>query len=63
VNIAGDYYYVEYTPGLGVNSLGLEDKLPGQDVPPPATEEEKNSVLDVFRAPPTTPSTPKEPTN
>jgi penicillin-binding protein 1A len=55
VNVGGDYYYVEYTPGLGVNSLGLEDKMPGQDVPPPATEEEKNSVLDVFRSPPSSP--------
>jgi penicillin-binding protein 1A len=65
VNIAGDYYYVEYTPGLGVNSLGLEDKLPGQDVPPPASEEERNSVLDVFRAPPATPPNPapKDPSN
>jgi penicillin-binding protein 1A len=55
-NIGGDYYYVEYTPGLGVNSLGLEDKMPGQDAPPPTSEEERNSILDVFKQAPANPA-------
>jgi penicillin-binding protein 1A len=44
VNVGGEWYYEEYMSGTGVSSLGLEDKLP---VAP--TEDEKNSILDLFK--------------
>ena len=44
VNIAGEWYYEEYTHGSGVASLGLDDKLP---VLP--NEEERKGILDMFR--------------
>jgi penicillin-binding protein 1A len=44
VNLGGEWYYEEFTHGAGVNSLGLEDKLP--EVP---NEEERNGILDLFR--------------
>jgi penicillin-binding protein 1A len=44
VNLAGEWYYEEYAHGSGVSSVGLEDK------PPPAsTEDERKSILDLFR--------------
>jgi len=50
VNVNGEWYYDEYARGSGVSSLGLEDK----GAPPPAgtpsnTEEERKSILDLFR--------------
>jgi penicillin-binding protein 1A len=44
VSLNGEWYYEEYTRGAGVKSLGLEDKLPTAP-----NEEEKNSILDLFR--------------
>jgi penicillin-binding protein 1A len=44
VNINGEWYYDEYTRGQGVNSLGLDDKLPSA---PDA--EERKSILDLFK--------------
>ncbi|HEX6363103.1 MAG TPA: penicillin-binding transpeptidase domain-containing protein, partial [Albitalea sp.] len=44
VNVNGEWYYDEYVHGGGIASVGLEDKLP---VMP--TEEERNSILDLFK--------------
>jgi penicillin-binding protein 1A len=44
VNVNGEWYYEEYTHGGGISSVGLEDKLP---VTP--TEEERKSILDLFK--------------
>jgi penicillin-binding protein 1A len=44
VNLNGEWYYEEYTRGAGVASLGLEDKLP--EAP---SEDEKKSILDLFK--------------
>jgi penicillin-binding protein 1A len=44
VNLGGEWYYEEYTHGSGVSSLGLEDKLPTAP-----SEEEKKSILDLFK--------------
>ena len=45
VNLGGEWYYEEYARGAGVSSLGLEDKA----APTPPSEEERNSILDLFR--------------
>jgi penicillin-binding protein 1A len=50
-NIGGEWYYSEFTPGLGVNALGIEDVEPPKEPPPGVTEEEKKSILDIFRTP------------
>jgi penicillin-binding protein 1A len=50
-NIGGEWYYSEFTPGLGVNALGVEDVEPPKEPPPGVTEEEKKSILDIFRTP------------
>ena len=44
LNIAGDWIFEEYAHGAGVGSVGLEE-------PPakPPTEDEKKSILDLFR--------------
>ncbi len=44
VNIAGEWFYDEYSHGGAVSSLGLEDKTP---VAP--SEEERRGILDLFR--------------
>ncbi|MEP7303493.1 MAG: penicillin-binding transpeptidase domain-containing protein, partial [Caldimonas sp.] len=44
VNVGGEWYYEEYARGAGVSSVGLDDKAP---VAP--SEEERNSILDLFR--------------
>jgi penicillin-binding protein 1A len=44
VNLGGEWYYEEFTHGSGVSSLGLEDKLPAAP-----SEEEKKSILDLFK--------------
>ena len=44
VSINGEWYYEEYARGGGVSSVGLEDKGPA-----PPSEEERNSILDLFR--------------
>ncbi|RYF76019.1 MAG: penicillin-binding protein 1A [Comamonadaceae bacterium] len=60
VNVGGEWYYEEYTPGRGVASLGVESSAPApssesgsgtQPVPGavPAPPEERNRILDLFR--------------
>jgi penicillin-binding protein 1A len=44
VNVGDEWFYEEYTHGAGVNSLGLEDKLPT-----PPNEDERKSILDLFK--------------
>jgi penicillin-binding protein 1A len=44
VSVNGEWYYEEYARGGGVSSVGLEDKGPA-----PPSEEERNSILDLFR--------------
>nr|MBA2722562.1 penicillin-binding protein [Methylibium sp.] len=45
LNVAGEWYYEEYGPDNGVTSLGLEDPI----APPAPTEEERRSILDLFK--------------
>ena len=45
VNVGGEWYYDEYARGAGVSSLGLDDKA----APTPPSDEERNSILDLFR--------------
>ena len=44
VSLGGEWYFEEYAQGSGVSSLGLEEKLPA-----PPSEEDRNSILDLFR--------------
>ncbi len=45
VNMNGEWYYEEYTRGTGaISSVGLDDKPPAAP-----NEEERNSILDLFR--------------
>lgn len=44
VNVGGAWLYDEYAQGGGVGSLGLEDT-----VPQAPTQEERNSILDLFK--------------
>ncbi|MGK2898816.1 MAG: penicillin-binding protein 1A [Burkholderiaceae bacterium] len=44
VNIGDEWFYDEYTKGAGVASVGLDDKLPAAP-----DEEERKSILDLFR--------------
>ena len=44
VSLNGEWYYEEYARGAGVSSLGLEDKSPAAP-----SEDERNSILDLFR--------------
>jgi penicillin-binding protein 1A len=44
VSLGGEWYFEEYAQGAGVSSLGLEEKLPA-----PPSEEDRNSILDLFR--------------
>ena len=45
INVAGEWYYDEYSPGQGITTLGTEDALP----PQAPTEDEKKGILDLFR--------------
>ena len=47
VNSGGEWFYEEFTRGTGVRSLGLEDRMPAAPATP--EEEEKSSILDLFR--------------
>ena len=42
--LGGEWFYEEYARGAGVSSVGLEEKAP---IAP--SEEERNSILDLFR--------------
>ncbi len=44
VTIGDEWYYEEYTKAAGVASVGLEDKMPAS-----ADEEERKSILDLFK--------------
>ncbi|MBE2243315.1 MAG: penicillin-binding protein 1A [Burkholderiaceae bacterium] len=44
VNRDGEWYFDEFSGDAGVSSLGLEDTVPAAP-----TEEERNSILDIFR--------------
>ena len=44
VNVGDEWFYEEYTRGAGVSSLGLEDKMPA-----PPNEDERKSILDLFK--------------
>ena len=44
INLGGEWFYEEYTRASGVSSLGLDDKLPSAP-----NEDEKKSILDLFR--------------
>ncbi|MES2099598.1 MAG: penicillin-binding protein 1A [Pseudomonadota bacterium] len=44
VNIGDEWFYEEYTKGAGVASVGLEDKMPTAP-----DEEERKSILDLFK--------------
>ena len=47
LNIHGEWFFEEFTKNQGVKSLGLEDPLE-QSMPPPAAEDERRSILDLF---------------
>lgn len=47
VNIGGEWYYDEFGPGQGVQSVGTGDNGQGK-LPQPPTQEEKKSILDLF---------------
>ncbi|HEX7637339.1 MAG TPA: penicillin-binding protein 1A [Burkholderiaceae bacterium] len=44
MNVNGEWYFDEYGPQSGVTGLGLDDKTPKEP-----TDEEKKSILDLFR--------------
>jgi len=44
VNVGGEWFYEEYARGSGVSSVGLDEKSPTAP-----SEEERNSILDLFR--------------
>jgi penicillin-binding protein 1A len=44
VNVGGEWFYDEFTRGAGVASLGLDDQLPSAP-----TEDERRSILDLFK--------------
>ena len=44
VNQGGEWFFEEFSRSAGVSSLGLEDKVP--EAP---SEEEKKSILDIFK--------------
>ena len=44
VNVDGDWSFDEFSHGAGVRSLGLEDVLPQAP-----SQEERNTILDLFR--------------
>ncbi|MBU6437204.1 MAG: penicillin-binding protein, partial [Betaproteobacteria bacterium] len=49
VNIGGEYYYSEYTPDTGIKALDVETPAPPDKPPPNVTEEDKRSILDIFK--------------
>jgi penicillin-binding protein 1A len=57
VNVDGEWYFDDFAPGHGVESLGVDpqaavpsaDTLAGPTVGPPPAAEERNRILDFFR--------------
>ncbi|CAN5496955.1 penicillin-binding protein 1A [soil metagenome] len=43
-NVGGEWYYDEYARGTGVSSVGM-----GEQLPKPPSEDEKKSILDLFK--------------
>jgi penicillin-binding protein 1A len=48
VNVGGEWFYEEYAHGEGVSGVGLGDR-PATGAAPAASEEERSSILDLFR--------------
>ncbi|WP_423222036.1 penicillin-binding protein 1A [Ideonella lacteola] len=44
VNVGGEWYYDEFSPGQGISTLGTEEHAPESP-----TEDEKKGILDLFR--------------
>jgi penicillin-binding protein 1A len=57
IRVGGEWYFEEFGPGRGIEGLGLDDPWPGAPelveeglhAPPPATVEDRRSILDLFR--------------
>ncbi len=51
LNLGGEWYYEEFSRGTGVRSLGLEARPaePAGDTQTPPAEEEKKTILDLFK--------------
>ncbi|MEZ5701803.1 MAG: penicillin-binding protein 1A [Burkholderiaceae bacterium] len=57
MRVGGEWYFEEFGPGRGIEGLGLDDPWPGAPelvdgglhAPPPATVEDRRSILDLFR--------------
>jgi penicillin-binding protein 1A len=51
LNLGGEWYYEEFSRGTGIRSLGLEAKPaePAGDTQTPPVEEEKKTILDLFK--------------
>jgi penicillin-binding protein 1A len=47
VNIGGEWYYEEFSPGQGVSTLGMEETVPAAPTAP--NDDEKRGILDLFR--------------
>lgn len=49
VNVGGEWYYSEYTPGTGVGQVGTADEPAQRNAAPMPPEEEKKKILDLFK--------------
>jgi penicillin-binding protein 1A len=49
VNIGGEWYYEEFSPGQGVSTLGMEETVPAAAAPTAPNDDEKRGILDLFR--------------
>jgi penicillin-binding protein 1A len=51
VNIAGEWYFEEYSRQSGVSSVGLDDKpaMPASSPTTPPADDERKSILDLFK--------------
>jgi penicillin-binding protein 1A len=47
VNIGGEWFYEEFSPGQGVSTLGMEETVPAAPTAP--NDEEKRGILDLFK--------------
>ncbi len=47
INVGGEWYFEEYSPGHGVSSLGMDETVPA--APQASTEDEKRGILDLFK--------------
>jgi penicillin-binding protein 1A len=48
VNIAGEWFYEEYTSGTGVKELGPDNSDGSREAPAPTSAEEKKGIMDLF---------------